>query len=212
MSREKTRTLAEIPWLSLLPPEQRTGLERPSDDPEAEQWAALVAADRVLESDFTRPSSRSRAIKPLVAAGAIAAILLALDAPSVAEHRTGGGGSYATASGTVTASPVGAAGTVPEENRAALASRSSVEPVGTTASRTKSPKPGAPKSGAPADPSEPPPGAAEPEPPPLVSTEVPVVGDVTVPAPKIELPGVELPQLQLPQVPQIPPLLPPGRQ
>ena len=218
MAPEKTRTLAEIPWLSLLPPEQRVGLESAHDDPEAEEWDALVAGDRALEGEFAGPSSLSRVLKPLVAAGAIAALLLAVDAPSVPEQRTGGGGSSASASGTVTASAAVAAPSVPEENRVVLATRSPVEVAGTTASRGKNRKPRAPRGGAPAAPSTPPPAAGEPEPPPLASATLPVVGDVRVPAPKVELPGVELPQLpqlphlQLPQLPQLPPLLPPSQQ
>ena len=219
MSRQKTRTLAEIPWLSLLPPEQRAGLEPSFEDPGAEQWDALVAADRSLE-DFARPGGMARVVKPLAAAGVIAVMLLAVDAPSVAEQRGGGGGSSATASGTVEASAAALTSTVPEENRVALASASPVEVAGAEASGSKGRKPRADGGGAPATPSTPapPPAATEPEPPPLVSTTLPVVGDVEVPAPKVQLPGVELPQLpqlppvQLPQLPQLPPLLPPSQQ
>jgi hypothetical protein len=212
---DKTRTLAEIPWLSLLPPEQRAGVEEAHDDPDGAEWDVLVAADRALEDDFAGPSSFSRVLKPLVAAGALAAMLLAFDAPSVAEQRTGGGGSNASASGTVTATPVGAA-TVPEENRAVLAARSSVAVAGTTNSGTKNRKPRAPRGGAPGAPSTPPPAADEPA--PLASATLPVVGEVKVPAPRVEVTGVELPQLpqlpplQLPQLPQLPPLLPPSQQ
>jgi hypothetical protein len=46
VSRQNTRTLAEIPWLSLLPPEQRARLETPYEDPDADQRDALVAAGR----------------------------------------------------------------------------------------------------------------------------------------------------------------------
>jgi hypothetical protein len=212
----KTRTLAEIPWLSLLPPEQRAGVEEAYDDPDAAEWDALVAADRALEDDFAGPSSLSRVLKPLGAASALAVLLLAFDAPSVAEQRAGGGGSSASASGTVTAPASVTATTVPEENRAVLAARSPIEVAGTTASGTKKRKPRAPGGGAPAAPSTPPPAVDEP--PPLASATLPVVGEVKVPAPRVELPGVELPQLpqlppvQLPQLPQLPPLLPPSGQ
>ena len=146
-------------------------------------------------------------------------LLLALGAPGVAEQRTGGGGSSASASGTVVAASAGAR-TVPEENRVVLASLSQaeVEVAGATASGPKTRKPRASRGGSPAAPSDPPPAATEPLPDPLVSTTLPVVGEVKVPAPKVELPGVELPQLpqlpplQLPQLPQLPPLLPPSQQ
>ena len=69
MSRQKTRTLAEIPWLSLLPPEQRARLEPSYEDPDADQWDALVAADRSLEPTSPGPSNVSRIIEPLAAAG-----------------------------------------------------------------------------------------------------------------------------------------------
>lgn len=62
MSRQNTRTLAEIPWLSLLPPEQRARLETPYEDPDADRWDALVAADRSLDADFARPSNLSRIV------------------------------------------------------------------------------------------------------------------------------------------------------
>ena len=219
MSREKTRTLAEIPWLSLLPAEQRAGLEPHYDDSEAEEWASLVAADRALEDDFARSTGFSRVVRPLAAVGVIAVLLLALGAPGVAEQRTGGGGSSASASGTVVAASAGAR-TVPEENRVVLASLSQaeVEVAGATASGPETRKPRASRGGSPAAPSDPPPAATEPVPDPLVSTTLPVVGEVKVPAPKVELPGVELPQLpqlpplQLPRLPQLPPLLPPSQQ
>jgi len=214
VSREKTRTLAEIPWLSLLPAEQRAGLEPAYDDPEAEEWASLVAADRALEDDFARSTGFSRIVRPLAAVGVIAVLLLALGAPGVAEQRTGGGGSSVSASGTVVAASAGER-TVPEENRVLLASVSQAEVAGATATGPKTRKPRAPRGGSPAAPSDPPPAATEPVPDPLVSTTLPVVGDVKVPAPKVELPGVELPQLpQLPplQLPQLPPLLPPSQQ
>ena len=50
--RQKARTLAEIQWLSLLPPEQPARLETPYEDPDADQWDALVAAHRSLDADF----------------------------------------------------------------------------------------------------------------------------------------------------------------
>ena len=82
VSTQNTRTLAEIPWLSLLPPEQRARLEAPYEDPDGDQWDALVAADRSLEADFLRPSNVSRIVKPLAAAavagGAVGATLLLL--------------------------------------------------------------------------------------------------------------------------------------
>ena len=216
MSREKTRTLAEIPWLSLLPAEQRAGLEPAYDDPEAEEWASLVAADRALEDDFARSTGFSRIVRPLAAVGVIAVLLLALGAPGVAEQRTGGGGSSASAYGTVVAASAGER-TVPEENRVVLASLSQAEGevAGATASGPKTRTPRAPRNGSPAAPSDPPPAATEPVPDPLVSTTLPVVGEVKVPAPKVQLPGIELPQLpQLPplQLPQLPPLLPPSQQ
>ena len=214
MSREKTRTLAEIPWLSLLPAEQRAGLEPQYDDSEAEEWASLVAADRALEDDFARSTGFSRVVRPLAAAGVIAVVLLALGAPGVAEQRTGGGGSSASASGTVAAASVGAR-TVPEENRVVLASLSQADVASAPGPGSKTRKPRASRGGSPAAPSDPPPAATEPVPDPLVSTTLPVVGEVKVPAPKVELPGVELPQLpQLPplQLPQLPPLLPPSQQ
>jgi len=146
-------------------------------------------------------------------------MLLAVDAPRVAERQVGSGGSMATDSGSITASAAAAPRTVPEENRVALTSRSTVEVVGTEASRRKNGKPRGGGRGAPASPSTPaPPAAGAPETPPLASATLPVVGDVEVPAPKVELPGVELPQLpqlpplQLPQLPQLPPLLPPSQQ
>jgi hypothetical protein len=213
VSGQRTRTLAEIPWLGLLPPEQRARLEAPYEDPDADQWDALVAADRSREADFARPSNVSRIVKPLAAAGVLAVMLLAVDAPRDAEH-VGRGGSSATASGSITASTAAAPRKVPEENRVALTSRSTVEVTGTEASgRTN----GKPRGGteAPASPSTPALRAAgEPETPPLASATLPVVGEVEVPAPKVELPGVELPQLpplQLPQLPQLPPLLPPSQ-
>ena len=208
VSRQKTRTLAEIPWLSLLPPEQRARLETPYEDPDADQWDALVAADRSLDADFARPSNLSRIVKPLAAAGVVAVMLLAFDAPRVAEQHVGSGGSSATASGSVMASVAAPPRTVSEENRVALTSRSTVEVAGSEASRRKNGKPRGGGSGAPASPSTPaPPAAGEPENPPLASATLPVVGDVEVPAPRVELPGVELPQL-----PQLPPLLPPSQQ
>jgi hypothetical protein len=62
VSTQNTRTLAEIPWLSLLPPEQRARLETPYEDPDADRWDALVAADRSLDADFARQSNLSRIV------------------------------------------------------------------------------------------------------------------------------------------------------
>jgi hypothetical protein len=213
MAHQMTRTPAELPWLSLLPPEQRADLELSYDDPDVAEWDALFAADRALETDFARSDARWRMAKPFAAAGLIAVMLLAVDTTSVAEQSGGTGGSSATASGTVTASPaVVAAQTAPEENRTALVSRPVVEVAGTTAAqptrRKLRPKPAG-------DPSTTPPPTGEPAPPPLAPATLPVVGDVEVPAPKLEVPGVELPQLphlQLPELPELPPLLPPSGQ
>jgi hypothetical protein len=212
VSNEKTRTLAEIPWLSLLPPEQRAGLEPSCDDPGVAQWDALAAAERTLEEELARPGSLARIVKPLAAAGVIAVMLLAVDAPSVTEQRPGGGGSSATASGTVTASIPVTSQSVAEENRITLVSRAQAEVAGDTAGGTEGRKPKPSRGGgAPATPSSPPPATDDPAAsPPLASATLPIIGEVEVPAPKVEVPGVELPQLpplQLPQLPQLPPLL-----
>ena len=86
MSTDSMRTFEEAPWISLLPNDERAALERVEADPEGEEWAALVAADRTLEDDFSRPSRSSRLLVPLAVGGLLAAILLALD-PSGAVDR-----------------------------------------------------------------------------------------------------------------------------
>ena len=62
VSRDETRNLVEHHWLSLLPPEQRPGLDVSRDDSEAEQWNALVAADLSLDDGLTGSGRGSRVI------------------------------------------------------------------------------------------------------------------------------------------------------
>ena len=60
VSTDRMRAFEEAPWISLLPDDQRVALERVEADPAEEEWAALVAADRGLEDDLTRPSRSAR--------------------------------------------------------------------------------------------------------------------------------------------------------
>ena len=220
MSRDETRNLVENHWLSLLPPEQRPGLDVPRDDPEAERWNALVAADLSLDDGLTGSGRGSRVIGALAAAGLAAALLLALNGPGRTD-RSGSGGSSASASGSVTA-----AGTdVAEQNRVVLSTSILRGEAGTSGTAPGRSSKGGRGDGSPAKPSKPPspdpgpggPGSESPgtQPPPLASATLPVVGDVTVPQPNVgvpPLPPVQLPPVQLPQLPQLPPLLPPGQQ
>lgn len=229
MSRDETRNLVEHHWLSLLPPEQRPGLDVPRDDPEAEQWDALVAADLSLDDGLTASGRGSRVVGALAAAGLAAAMLLALNGP-VRADRSGSGGSSASASGSVTA-----AGTdVAEQNRVVLATSILRGEAGTRDTAPGRSSKGGRGDRSPAKPSTPPspdpgpggPGSESPgtQPPPLASATLPVVGDVTVPQPNlglpplppvqvppVQVPPVQLPPVQLPQLPQLPPLLPPSQ-
>ncbi len=218
VSRDETRNLVENHWLSLLPPEQRPGLHAPRDDPEAERWNALVAADLSLDDGLTGSGRGSRVIGALAAAGLAAALLLALNGPGRTD-RSGSRGSSASASGSVTA-----AGTdVAEQNRVVLSASILRGEAGTSGTVPGRSSKGGRGEGSPAKPSKPPspdpgpggPGSESPgtQPPPLAT--LPVVGDVTVPQPNLGVPPrppVQLPAVQLPQLPQLPPLLPPGPQ
>jgi hypothetical protein len=223
VSRDETRNLVENHWLSLLPPEQRPGLVAPCDDPEAEQWNALVAADLSLDDGLTGSGRGSRVIGALAAAGLAAALLLALNGPGRSDP-SAGNGSSASASGSVTAGGTDVA----EQNRVVLATTILRGEAGTPdRAPGRSSKDGR-GNGAPTKPSTPPspdpggtggPGSENPgtQPPPLASTTLPVVGDVTVPQPNLglpPLPPVQVPPVQLPpvQLPELPPLLPPGQQ
>lgn len=210
MSGTKTRNLSEIPWLSLLPPDERDDLEEAELDAEAGEWTALVASDRNSWDDDVVPRSRAfRMVKSAGAGAALAGIFLALNAPGVTERGNGGRGAAPSTSRTV----IVAVAEGPERNRAELASLafaasepSAAEPAIATKPRAGG-KPSQP--GAPAGP--PPPSPPTGESPPLVSAKLPVVGDVTVPAPRVEVPELTIPELPpLPQLPQLPqPVLPP---
>jgi hypothetical protein len=230
MSVERMRAYDEAPWLSLLPDDARAALERVEADPEAEEWAALVATDRALEDGRSRPSRSARLLVPLAVGGLLAAILLALDPAGVADRGRAAGGSTATASGEVAALTE-----VTERNRLALASSASQAATGVAAA-TRPGKPGA-GGGGQSGPGKPsaggggggsqtsPPGTT---PPPGSQISVPTiqvpsveVPPISVPPvvpgvqlPPVELPPVSLPPVQLPplQVPQLSPLLPPSGQ
>jgi hypothetical protein len=229
-----TRAFEGVPWISLLPGEERAALERVEADPEMEEWAALVAADRALEDDFSRPSRSSRLLVPLAVGGLLAAILLALDSSGTADRGLGtGGGSSATGSG-----EVAAVSAVPERNRVALAS--SVSPAVSGAAAPTNPRKPRGGGGSPTKPQKPPAGGGGggggSQTPPPASTPPPG-GQITVPGiqvpsvqvppitvPPVQVPGVQLPPVQLPpvslppvqlppvQLPQLPPLLPPRGQ
>jgi len=225
MSTDRMRTLEGAPWISLLPDDQRVALERVEADPEEEEWAALVAADRVLEDDLTRPSRSARWLIPLAVGGLVAAILLALDPSDAADRGRSAGGSSATGSG-----EVAAVTEVPERNRVVLAS--SLSPSAAGVAPTSVGKPGA-GGGSPSKPQKPPAGGGDggTQPPPPGSTtppggqvsvpgiEVPSVQVPPISVPPVQVPGVQLPPVQLPpvqlppvQLPQLPPLLPPPGQ
>jgi hypothetical protein len=222
VSRDETRNLVENHWLSLLPPEQRPGLVAPRDDPEAEQWNALVAADLSLGDGLTASGRGSRVIGALAAAGLAAALLLALNGPGRAD-RSGTSGSSASASGSVTVGGTDVA----ELNRVVLAASILRGEAGTPDTAPGRSSKGGRGDGSPTKPPSPDPGPGGPgsenpgtQPPPLASTTLPVVGNVTVPQPNlglpplppVQVPPVQLPPVQLPQVPPLPPLLPPGQQ
>jgi hypothetical protein len=218
VSTDKMRSLAEVPWLTLLPREERAALERVDPEPDAEEWAALVASDRTFEAAPSRPDRSSRALAPVALAGLVAAIVLVVDGSQVGESARGAGGSSPTVSGAVAA----AASEVPERNRAALAPAvrtGDAEPVATTTRSKRKPRAG----GSPARPPKPPAddGGSEspPRPPPpegeipVPRVEVPPVEPPPVEPPPVEPPPVQLPPVQLPQLPpvqlpQLPPLLP----
>lgn len=230
VSVDRMRTYEEAPWLSLLPRDERAALEVVKADPEAEEWDALVAADRALEHDVTRPSRSTRVLVPLAAGGLVAAILLVLD-PSAGADRSPAGASDPTAS-----SEVAAVYEVPERNRAVLASRPATGVAGATSSgkrsavsgrrpESKKPSPAAGRGGGGGGGgggSQPPPPGSTPPPGGQISipsvqlppVEVPPVAVPSVPGvqlPPVQVPPVALPPVQLPpvQVPQLPPLLPP---
>ena len=220
MSTDRMRAFEEAPWISLLPDDQRVALERVEADPAEEEWAALVAADRGLEDDLTRPSRSARWLVPLAVGGLLAAILLALDPSGVADRGRAAGGSSATGSG-----EVAAVTEVPERNRVVLASSLSPPAAGAGAP-TSAGRPGA-GGGSPSKPQEPPAGGGggTQTPPPGSTTppgrevsvpgiEVPSVRVPPISVPPVQVPGVQLPPVQLPpvQLPQLPPLLsPPGQ-
>jgi hypothetical protein len=230
MSSDRMRTFEEAPWISLLPADQRVALERLEADPEEEEWAALVAADRVLEDDLRRPSRSARWLVPLAAGGLLAAILLALDPAGVADRGRAAGGSSATGSG-----EVAAVTEVPERNRAVLASSVFSPAAGAAPTSAGKPTVGGGKPSKPRKPpaggggggaQTPPPGSTAP-PGGQVSVpgiEVPSVQVPAITVPPIQVPGVQLPPVQMPpislppvqlpplQLPQLPPLLPPPGQ
>jgi len=231
MSTDRMRTFEEAPWISLLPADQRIALERVEADPEEEEWAALVAADRVLEDDPPRSSRSARWLVPLAVGGLLAAILLALDPAGVADRGRATGGSSATGSG-----EVAAVTEVPERNRVVLASSVSPSAAG-GAAPTSAGKPTV-GGGKPSKPQKPPAaggGGGAQTPPPGSTTppggqvsvpgiEVPSVQVPAITVPPIQVPGVQLPPVQTPpislppvqlpplQLPQLPPLLPPPGQ
>ncbi len=231
MSTDSMRTFEEAPWISLLPNHERAALERVEADPEGEEWAALVAADRTLEDDFSRPGRSSRLLVPLAVGGLLAAILLALDPSGAVDRGRAAGGSSATGSG-----EVAAVTEVPERNRVVLASSASPAAAGVTAP-TSAGKPSA-GGGSPSKPQKPPAGGGgggTQTPPPGSTTppggqvsvpgiEVPSVQVPPITVPPIQVPGVQLPPVQTPpislppvqlpplQLPQLPPLLPPPGQ
>jgi hypothetical protein len=120
MSVDRMRTYEEAPWISLLTSDERAALEVLEADPEAEEWDALVAADRGLEDDLMRPSRSSRLLVPLAVGGLLAAVLLALGPSGATGPARGAGASSATDSG-----EVAAVTEVPERNRAVVASSTS---------------------------------------------------------------------------------------
>jgi hypothetical protein len=232
------RTLEEVPWLSLLPPEERVALERAEADPEAEEWDALVAGDRALEDEPSRPSRSPRVLVPLAAGGLLAAVLLAINAPGVAERGRVTGGSNATASGEVAA----AASEVRERNRVTLASGTSRtaadagSPAGAgkpgaaggNPSKPKKPRAGGGGGGGGGGGSQTPPPGSTPPPgqisvpaiqlPPVQVPPIqvpPIIPGVQLPPvqlPPVSLPPIQVPPVQIPQLPQLPPLLPPRQQ
>ena len=218
MSTDRMRTLEEVPWLSLLPRDERAALERVETDPEAEEWAALVAADRALENELSRPSRSSRVLVPLAVGGLVAAILLALEPSGVADRGRAGGGSDATASGEVAA----AVSEVPERNRVVLASSASPAAAMAPPANAGEPRAGGATPSGPRKPpaaggggSQTPPPASTP--PPGGQISVPGIEVPSVQVPPVQVPGVQLPPVQLPpvslppvQLPPVPPLLPPG--
>ena len=197
---------------------QRPASDLPRDDPEAERWHALVAADLSLDDGLIGSGrgsacrcARCRRARGCAAAGPQRARSHRPEwEPRVERlgirkcHRRGNRRRRAEPGRALHEHPPGVAGvsgTAP--GRSSKAGRGRALPRTVHAAFAGS-GPEAPARRAPA-----------PSSPPLASATLPVVDDVTVPQPNVgvpPLPPVQLPPVQLPQLPQLPPSFLPGQQ